>query len=118
MMNFLNVCRIMGDRFGNRFNQGEYFIRMRWMHPGAWLIGLLITALIITGIVLLIIALVRASRKSKKSGATTATSDQKPPVAPIAPTAGQALQILDERLAKGEIDTDEYRRRKDELLRP
>ena len=31
------------------------------------------------------------------------------------PTQSQALHILDERFAKGEIDEDEYRRRRDAL---
>lgn len=39
------------------------------------------------------------------------------PVADTAPVAGptSARQILDERYARGEIDDDDYRRRRDEL---
>lgn len=107
MMNLFSGRGMMDfDRFGGRFDQ------MRFGHPGLWVVCFLITALVITAIVFLIIALVRHSKKSN------ASNDLKPPVAQVSPYAGQALQILDERLARGEIDTEEYRRRKDELLRP
>jgi putative membrane protein len=38
------------------------------------------------------------------------------PTAPAAPTTTDAQQILDERFARGEIDADDYQRRRD-LLR-
>lgn len=106
MNNFIGRGMMDFDRFGGRFDQ------MRFGHPAMWLFGLFIAALVITAIVFLIIALVRYSKRNNSSG------DVKPPVAQVSPYAGQALQILDERLARGEIDTEEYRRRKDELLRP
>lgn len=107
MMNYFSGRGMMDfDRFGSRFDQ------MRFGHPGMWVVCFLITALVITAIVFLIIALVRNSRKN--SGAAQVN----PPAAQASPYVGQALQILDERLARGEIDTDEYRKRKDELLRP
>ena len=106
MNNFSGRGMMDFDRFGSRFDQMHSF------NPGMWLFGLLIAALVITAIVFLIIALVRYSRKN------TGSAQMNPPVTPAAPFVGQALQILDERLARGEIDTDEYRKRKDELLRP
>ena len=110
MMDFLNACRRFGSGlFDGRFDQGDRFDRFRTMFPGHWLIGLLVAALVVVGIVLLVRALVRSSQKGHSSSAVndmTAANNSKP------------LQILDERLARGEIDTEEYRRRKDELLKP
>jgi putative membrane protein len=42
---------------------------------------------------------------------------QRPPDAPRAGRADDPLRILDERLARGDIDVDEYRQRRD-LLAP
>lgn len=116
MTSLITACRMFGlDNFGGRFDQFDRFGRMGSFHPGLMLVGLLIVVAIIVGIFFLVQALVRSSRKN--TGTSTASMT---PV--VKPTAGlmnaQALQILDERLARGEIDTDEYRRRKDELLRP
>lgn len=114
MMSFFNACRMIGlDRFGSRFNPGDRIGRMGFMSPGLWLAGLLIAILVIVGIVFLIRAIVRSGSASAPRNYGT-----QPPAAPLSSSASQALQILDERLARGEIDTDEYRRRKDELLRP
>ena len=38
-----------------------------------------------------------------------------PSSSPVAPTGPDAKQILDERFARGEIDEDEYQRRRDVL---
>jgi uncharacterized membrane protein len=119
MMSFINACRLFGfDRFGGRFGQGDGFSRLGPMHPGFMLIGLLIAILVIVGAVFLIRALVRSSRKGPSANQLAGQSGAVPPMVPVAPKPDKALQILDERLASGEIDTDEYRRRKDELLRP
>jgi uncharacterized membrane protein len=119
MMSFINACRVFGfGRFGGRFDQGDGFSRLGPMHPGFMLIGLLIAILVIVGAVFLARALIRSSRKGHSSDHLAGQSDAVSPVVPVSPNPGKALQILDERLASGEIDTDEYRRRKDELLRP
>ena len=114
MMSFINACRMFGqDRFGGRLDQfnRDGFGRM---NPGFMWIGLLIAVLIIVGIVLLIRAIVRSSNKSK-GNVVSAYPEAKQY---FNASVSQAVQILDERLARGEIDTDEYRRRKDELLKP
>lgn len=61
---------------------------------GMFIGGLLLLVLILAGGVLLL-----RSRDDRASGAS------------------RALQILDERLARGEIDQDDYRERRDLLLR-
>ena len=123
MMNFFEFCRTGGlDRFGGRAGMMDRFGRVGYMGFGGWLVGLLIAALVVVGIVFLIRAIVRSS--SKSSGApsgpmiqdSSSFAGQNPH--PYAALNNPALKILDERFARGEIDAEEYRRRKDELLRP
>ena len=65
------------------------------------LIGMLVFwGLVITGIVLL----VRSSRRSSAAGSGAAYYGRPDP-----------LQVLDERFARGEIDAEEYRTRRDIL---
>lgn len=114
MMSFINACRMFGqNRFGGRLDQFNRFDGYGRMGPGFMLIGLLIAVLIIVGIVLLIRAIVRSSKKNK-GNIVSANPEAKQY---FNASVSQAVQILDERLARGEIDTDEYRRRKDELLK-
>jgi putative membrane protein len=117
MMNLFNACRTGGlDRFYDRFGPMGRFGRIGYMHPAMWLIGLLITAIVIVGIVLLVRALHRSSRRNG-TGAAPAAHDAKSPADQGSNDPGQAVKILDERLARGEIEIEEYRSRKDELLR-
>jgi uncharacterized membrane protein len=117
VINFLNACRTGGlDRFHDRFGPMDRFGRIGYMHPAMWLIGLLITAIVIVGIVLLIRALHRSSR-NKRAGAAPTTRDINSPVDQVSNDRSQAIKILDERFARGEIEIEEYRSRKDELLR-
>jgi len=98
------ICRF--NRFDwprDRFDQFDRFFMMR---PGMMIIGLIILVLVIVGIVFLIRALVRAGRNGKT-----------PVVPPTINPDSKALQILDERLARGEISPEEYRQRKEELLK-
>jgi len=123
MMNFFEFCRTGGlDRFSGRSGMMDRFGRMGYMGFGGWLIGLLIAALVVVGIVFLIRAIVRSSAKSSGVPSSHVIQDpsnfanQVPPS--FAALNNPALKILDERFARGEIDSEEYRRRKDELLRP
>ncbi len=76
-----------------------YGANMWWM----WLWGLVAVA----GIVVLIVVLVRASSGGMSGGARQAIP---PPVSGV-PTGKTPRQILDERYAKGELTTEEYRER-------
>jgi putative membrane protein len=77
----------------------------RWVHPG-WnlfegLVQLLFLALIVLGIVFLVQAL-RSRRAFDVPGMKPATP----------PASDSAMQILRERLAKGEIDPEDYEARR------
>ncbi|HAL74820.1 MAG TPA: hypothetical protein DCM45_07015 [Clostridiales bacterium] len=80
------------------------------MRPGMMIVGLIVLVLVIVGIVFLVRALVHAGRNGKNLVST-------PPAPPSVMADNKALQILDERLARGEISPEEYRQRKDELLK-
>jgi putative membrane protein len=76
---------------------GFGYNNMVWMWP--WMAaGMLLVLAVIAGIVVLTVMLVRGGdvRGSATNG-------------------GSARRILDERLARGDIDEDEYRRRRDAL---
>ena len=76
-----------------------------WMMggPGAWwILWLLLLLLVIAIVVLLIVGLTRRG----PSGA-----------GPVSPPSSSARVILDERYARGEIDHEEYVRRREELGR-
>lgn len=60
-----------------------------WM----WVVG----GLVVVGIVVLVVVLIRNSMAPTKAGTTAATSTPR--------------QILDERYARGELTTEEYRER-------
>jgi hypothetical protein len=55
--------------------------------------------------------------QKKRAGAAPTTRELSSPVDQVSNDRSQALKILDERLARGEIGIEEYRSRKDELLR-
>lgn len=77
-----------------------------WMMGGAgawWIVWLLVPLLIIAAVVVLVVALTRRGL-SEGSGS-------------VAPPNSSARAILDERYARGEIDHEEYMRRRVELER-
>ena len=79
------------------------------------LLGILLVVAIVT---ILIVLLVRAGRQpaNTQRNMNSQSMNQLPPQAgPLAETK-QALAILNERYARGEIDDDEYKRRKSQLL--
>jgi putative membrane protein len=77
-----------------------------WMMGGAgawWIVWLLVPLLIIAVVVVLVVAL---TRRGPSGGSGT-----------VPPLNSSARAILDERYARGEIDHEEYVRRRDELGR-
>lgn len=78
-----------------------------WGHMGWWGMGLswLVLAVLLVGIVVLIIVLLRLF--------VVRDAQHSPPHA----DAGRARAILDERYARGEIDTAEYEERRTRLDR-
>jgi putative membrane protein len=66
----------------------------------AWLLGLVVLALIVVLVVWIV---------------TRITSTNRPEQSPPEPPRRGAEEILAERLARGDIDEDEYRRRRDAL---
>ncbi|MCU6481807.1 SHOCT domain-containing protein [Arthrobacter sp. A2-55] len=78
---------------GHGYNYGG----MEWM----WVPMLIWTALVVAGLVVLTIVIVRLLRG--EGGHAKGSS------------AASALEILNERFARGEIEEDEYRRRRETL---
>lgn len=101
-------------RYGDYYGHG-----MSWgLSPGAWVLLILfwaaIVSLIAVGLVFAIRALGRPAAAHGPSAHGPAASG--PPAHVHAdPPPPYAQQILDERLARGEIEIDEYRLRRDEL---
>lgn len=75
---------------------------------GWWLVALLVLVLIGLVTALLVVYLVRGGQASGEPGATDRA----------APGPGLARAILDERLARGDIDPDDYRDRRALLESP
>lgn len=73
-----------------------------------WIMMLVVVALIVVGIVLLVRGL------SGRHDRDQASHSQTPPSGGTA--SGSALQILEERYARGEIEQEEFLRRKADLL--
>ena len=79
---------------------------MRYYHdggwgPGAW-IAMAFVMVVFWGAVVAVIVFAVRGWHNQSAG-------------PSAPTGSDALRILDERFARGEIDADEYQRRRDIL---
>ena len=70
-----------------------------WTDPSTWLWPVVL----VVGVVVLVRGLALLRRVPARSVAD-------PPQAPAAPTT--ARSVLDERLARGEVDVEEYRRRR------
>jgi putative membrane protein len=70
--------------------------------PGAWVAMAFVMIVFWGAVVAAIVFAVRATHNA--------------PTGPAAPPGPDALRILDERFARGEIEADEYQRRRD-LLR-
>lgn len=70
-----------------------------------------VVALMVVGIVLL----VRGLSGHPSQGGPRNDEDMARPAPPVAPGRSSALQILEERYARGEIDREEFLRRKADL---
>ena len=75
-------------------------------HWGARIVALILIVLVVGALAWIIVTL-RRERSLPRSAP--------PPAAP--PAASEALRILDERFARGEIDAEEYQSRRDLLRR-
>lgn len=73
---------------------------MMWWGTGYGWLWMLLTWVVVIGVVVWVV-----TRVSARDGAQGRTGSR------------DARRILDERFARGEIDEDEYRRRRDELER-
>ncbi|MEI8002098.1 MAG: SHOCT domain-containing protein [Actinomycetes bacterium] len=93
-----SVVAQIGPRFGGHFASHDG-------HPVRWVIGLLLLAVAVAAIVVAIVALVRSRR------AEVAAPAPEPGLVP-APVVSSARAILDERLARGEIDPADYEARR------
>ncbi len=83
---------------------GGYMMGAGWFWMPVMLIAI---ALIVVGVILLIRGL--SGRQADGSAAQAGT------VAPPARTSETALRVLEERYARGEIDRDEFLRRREDL---
>jgi putative membrane protein len=73
-----------------------------------WIMMLVVVALIVVGVILLVRGL------SGRNDHNQAGQPQGPP--PAGPAPKNALQVLEERYARGEIDREEFVQRKQDLL--
>ena len=91
-------------------------IQMRYGHPfggfgGSGLrVGFVIFFLVVVVLALIALALLIRLALNQRAGRPIFASPTR-----STPAGSPALQILDERFAKGEIDEEEYKRRRDTL---
>ncbi|GAB4255678.1 MAG: hypothetical protein Kow00129_16460 [Thermoleophilia bacterium] len=76
---------------------------------------LLFWALIIVGVIFLIRALSSSQGRSQSGGEPMRGPEGSPPAGTARP-ASRALELLEERYARGEIDREEFLQRKKDLL--
>ena len=102
-------------QFGNRMMDGSHF-RMG--------LGIVVCLVVLALVVLAIIALIRYIRSTNRDFNTAAhravPTATVPPAGATqygAPVVDSALQILNERYARGELSDEEYRAKKAEILR-
>lgn len=75
---------------------------------GGWLVGLLVGAVLLLGLVAVVVVAVRTARQRSAP----------PPAGDAVPAHSRARAVLDERYARGDIDDEEYRRRLEVLAGP
>lgn len=89
---------------------GRYDDHMGWDDGSSWVMVAIMIIVMVAVVGGIVWAIVFASRSTSSSGTHAAST---PP--PQQPTA---RLVLDERFARGEIDTEEYRERRSALTEP
>ncbi len=80
-------------------------VMIPWDWSFGWVINLLVGVIIIVIMIRIVFRIVHGSRYRRRECCR----------APWEPSGNNAFRILDERYAKGEIDDEEYRRKKENL---
>jgi putative membrane protein len=84
-----------------------------WDGGGGGILMILLMALFVAAIVVGIVLLVRGSTASRGPAESSQTAA---PTAPSPPPKSGALQLLEERYARGEIQREEFMQRRQDLL--
>ena len=84
------------------FGYGSHWNMMGWGNGGFWPLGMIVWIVIIVAAVAFIVWALRAVSSSSRDEGTRHSS---------------ALDVLDGRYARGEINHDEYLQKKNEILR-
>jgi uncharacterized membrane protein len=118
MMDIFRGGRIGGfDPNSGQISGFGRICRMGFASPWMWLLCIAVMALVVVGIVFLVRAIIKSSRKAKMTGTAQAPGEGNQTIPTVSNYASQALQILNERFARGEIDLEEYGSRKEALLK-
>ena len=104
-----------GDNMHGRFGDGGAH------HPVLRAIMFVVFLAVVAGLIWSLVALSRAKKRAAAATASAATTTSAAAAAPAGHQSGtsaapSALQILDERLARGEIEPSDYEARKRLLI--